>query len=67
MSKNINTSESSLIQKEKRVKAKYVELINPYVAGIDIGSRSHYVAAPIISKEGHEICIKEFSNFTVDL
>lgn len=54
-------------QKAKRVQAKYVELMNPYAAGIDIGSRSHFVAAPIITKDSHEICIREFSSFTPDL
>ena len=44
-----------------------MELMNPYVAGIDIGSRSHFVAAPLISKNSHEIVIKEFSSFTPDL
>ena len=54
-------------QKEKRVKADYMERINPNVAGIDIGSRSHFVAAPVISEGKHEIGIKEFSSFTPDL
>jgi transposase len=47
----------------------YLEQINPYVAGIDIGSRSHFVAAPIAGdKKGDlEICVKEFSSFTPDL
>ena len=60
MIKDINTEKSPVFQKEKRVKAKYVELMNPYVAGIDIGSRSHFVAAPYISENIHEIVIKEF-------
>lgn len=67
MTKNTHTVKSLNNQKETRVKAKYVELINPYVAGIDIGSRSHFVAAPLISEDSHEICIKEFSSFTPDL
>ena len=67
MIKDINTGKSPDIQKEKRVKAKYVELMNPYVAGIDIGSRSHFVAAPFISENLHEIIIREFSSFTEDL
>ena len=67
MIKDINTGKSPVIQKEKRVKAKYVELMNPYVAGIDVGSRSHFVAAPFISEDIHEIVIKEFTSFTEDL
>lgn len=67
MTKNTHTVKSLSNQKEKRIKAKYIELMNPYVAGIDIGSRSHFVAAPIISGGSHEICIKEFSSFTPDL
>jgi transposase len=67
MTKNLSTIKSSNKTKEKRTKAKYIEMMNPYVAGIDIGSRSHFVAAPIISKESHEIVIKEFSCFTPDL
>lgn len=41
--------------------------MNPYVAGIDVGSRSHFVAAPFISENIHEIVIKEFTSFTEDL
>ena len=67
MTKNTHTVKLLNNQKEKRVRAKYIELMNPYVAGIDIGSRSHFVAAPIISEGSHEICIKEFSSFTPDL
>jgi len=49
--------------------ASYLKQINPYVAGIDIGSRSHFVAAPVTGdKKGDlEICVKEFSSFTPDL
>jgi transposase len=67
MAKNLSTIKSPNTAKEKRVKAKYIELMNPYVAGIDIGSRSHFVAAPMISEESHEIVIREFSSFTPDL
>lgn len=38
--------------------------INLYAAGVDIGSRSHFVAAP--NKKG-EIITREFGTFTVDL
>ena len=67
MTKNTHIIKSPPNQKEKRVRAKYIELMNPYVAGIDIGSRSHFVAAPIISENSHEIEIREFSCFTPDL
>ena len=67
MTKNIHITKLPNNQKEKRVKAKYIEMMNPYVAGIDVGSRSHFVAAPLIVEDSHEICIKEFSSFTPDL
>jgi len=67
MAKNMNTAKLINHQKEKRTKAKYIETMNPYVAGIDIGSRSHFVAAPSITEETHEIVVKEFSCFTPDL
>jgi hypothetical protein len=48
---------------------KYLKQINPYVAGIDIGSRSHFVAAPVSSNANGdmEIEVREFSSFTPDL
>lgn len=67
MTKNLSIIKTAKEAKEKRVKAKYIEMMNPYVAGIDIGSRSHFVAAPIISEDSHEIVVKEFSCFTPDL
>lgn len=46
----------------------YFEQINPFVAGVDIGSRSHFVAAPVRDVEGKiEIEVREFSVFTEDL
>ncbi len=43
---------------------KHLEHINKMAAGIDIGSRSHFVAVP----EGcAEKCIREFESFTTDL
>ena len=39
---------------------KHLEHINRYAAGIDIGSRSHFVAVP-------EGTVREFSTFTADL
>ena len=43
---------------------KHLEHINQMAAGIDIGSRSHFVAVP----EGcTEHCVREFKSFTTDL
>jgi len=43
---------------------KHLEHINRYAAGIDIGSKSHFVAIP----EGiDEKPVREFSTFTGDL
>lgn len=43
---------------------QHLEHINQMAAGIDIGSKSHYVAVP----EGcDEICVREFKSFTADL
>jgi len=55
--------------KTSKKNAAYFEQINPYVAGIDIGSRSHFVAAPVAGdkKEHLEICVREFTSFTPDL
>lgn len=52
-----------------RKNPNYLKQINPYVAGIDIGSRSHFVAAPIPcnTKGDLEIGVREFSSFTPDL
>jgi transposase len=50
---------------QKRAKLpKHLEHINKMAAGIDIGSRSHFVAVP----EGcDDICVREFRSFTADL
>lgn len=43
---------------------KHLEHINKMAAGIDIGSKSHYVAIP----EGYdEVSVREFKSFTSDL
>ena len=43
---------------------KHLAHINKMAAGIDIGSRSHFVAVP----EGcAEVCVREFESFTPDL
>ena len=51
--------------KKKGVKLpKHLQNLNPYAAGIDIGSKSHFVAVP----EGtDETPVREFSSFTDDL
>jgi len=53
----------------KKKEMAYLKQINPYVAGIDIGSRSHFVAAPVstATNDDLEICVREFSSFTPDL
>jgi len=43
---------------------RHLEHINKMAAGIDIGSKSHWVAIP----EGcDEVCVREFKSFTTDL
>jgi len=50
--------------RKRRKLPKHLEHINQYAAGIDIGSRSHFVAIP----EGiDEQSVREFSTFTADL
>ena len=63
-------SEAGLMKQKKAIKRKSVKLpkhlqnLNPYAAGIDIGSKSHFVAVP----EGtDEQPVREFSSFTDDL
>jgi len=43
---------------------KHLEHINAYAAGIDVGSRSHFVAIPVGLDEEP---VREFSTFTDDL
>jgi len=43
---------------------KHLQHINVHAAGIDVGSRSHFVAVP---EESDEECVREFSAFTSDL
>ena len=51
-------------RKERMKLPKHLQHINQYAAGIDIGSRSHFVAVP----EGtDEQPVREFSTFTSDL
>ena len=58
------------MKQKKPIKRKSIKLpkhllnLNPYAAGIDIGSKSHFVAVP----EGtDEQSVREFSSFTDDL
>jgi transposase len=64
-----DTQKQLSVSKKKTAIAKYklpkhLEHINKMAAGIDIGSKSHWVAVP----EGcDEICVREFKSFTADL
>ena len=63
-----DTSKKSKQSKKKIVPLiqlpKHLQHINKMAAGIDIGSKSHFVAVP----EGcSDICVREFQSFTVDL
>ncbi|OFW85075.1 MAG: IS110 family transposase [Alphaproteobacteria bacterium RIFCSPHIGHO2_12_42_13] len=49
---------------EKSVSSPSFEQVNPHAAGIDIGSKSHFVA---VRTEAGEITVKEFDSFTSDL
>lgn len=53
--------------REKRVSPSYFNQLNPYVASSDSGSRSHFVAAPVMKEKGFDSCVREFSSFTPDL
>jgi transposase len=66
MAKQKKNPDKNLPQKKE---PGYLKQINPYVAGIDIGSRSHFVAAPVstATNDDLEICVREFSSFTPDL
>jgi transposase len=56
-------SKKNLLNKAGKL-PKHLEQINLMAAGIDIGSKSHFVAIP----DGcDEVCIKEFNSFTPDL
>jgi len=67
MAKNTNLLKKDQKEKVKRKKvasADYLEQINLHAAGIDVGSKSHYVA---VRNPIGEISIREFSAFTPDL
>lgn len=62
-SKKTNQSKKkNIIHKSKL--PKHLQHINKMAAGVDIGSKSHFVAVP----EGcADICVREFQSFTSDL
>ena len=63
-----NKKDSKANKNVKKNTSSYLDQINPFVAGIDIGSRSHFVAAPVLNVEGKlEIEVREFSAFTSGL
>ena len=43
---------------------KHLQHINVHAAGIDVGSRGHFVAVP---EKSDEECVREFGAFTSDL
>ena len=49
---------------EKSVSSPSFDQVNPHAAGIDIGSKSHFVAVRTLAGE---VIIKEFDSFTSDL
>jgi transposase len=60
---NLNRSTNKKSMKQLAL-PKHLEHINKMAAGIDIGSKSHFVAVP----EGcSDVCVREFPSFTTDL
>jgi transposase len=64
----ITTKRENLSNNKKSMKQvtlpKHLQHINKMAAGIDIGSKSHFVAVPEGCAEG---CVREFQSFTADL
>lgn len=59
-----NTLDKQKSSKKKMTLPKHLEHINKMAAGIDIGSKSHFVAVP----DGcDEVSVREFQSFTTDL
>lgn len=52
------------MQKQVKIKAKTLQVINKHAAGIDLGSKSHFVCSP---KNNDEVEIKEFTSDTASL
>jgi transposase len=63
-SKPKNSIKKAKTSQENIKVSKDLPIVNSHAAGIDIGSRSHYVAAP--TKE-NEIAVREFGSFNTDL
>lgn len=64
MKKDIRKEKSKQKNSRKLPLSRHLEHINPFAAGIDIGSRSHFVAVP----EGYDdVCVREFEAFTTGL
>jgi transposase len=60
-----DTQKKQYKSKKKEAKLpKHLEHINKMAAGIDIGSKSHFVAVP---ESCDEVCVREFKSFTTDL
>ena len=59
----MKNNEQSNPVKKKRI-SKFLEQVNLYAAGIDIGSQSHYVSVP---DELASESVREYSCFTGDL
>jgi transposase len=61
----VKIAQSTSSSKNQKVSTyDYLQQINPHAAGIDIGSKSHFVAAHTC--DGH-LSVKEFSAFTTGL
>lgn len=61
--KELNKSKNKKSMKQEAL-PQHLQHINKMAAGIDIGSKSHFVAVP----EGcADVCVREFQSFTVDL
>ena len=58
----MKNNEQSNPVKKKRI-SKFLEQVNLYAAGIDIGSQSHYVSVP---DELASESVREYSCFTVN-
>lgn len=62
--KKMRSKSKKRSSKNQTTLPKHLEHINKMAAGIDIGSRSHFVAVP----EGcDDTCVREFKSFTTDL
>src|SRR3990167_10995198 len=62
--KKMRSKSKKRSSKNQTTLPKHLEHINKMAAGIDIGSRSHFVAVP---EGGDDTCVREFKSFTTDL